>query len=98
MGSMPLSPPPSAAQSPEFGPGPAQPGPMNISPAPPSPPDQGAMQIALLIRNILTDSRTIADLYPSTVPMIQQMNDLLQQIQMKVVQSSPPSEVAAPPV
>lgn len=97
-----MAPPPSAAApSPLFGGAQPQPDPnaaSTVSPAPAQAPSPQAMTVLNSVHAIVSASRAIAELYPTTVNEVGQINDLVQQIQMKIVQSLPPTEVAAPPV
>jgi hypothetical protein len=56
------------------------------------------MQVINDVHSILASSRNIAEQFPATVPIVRQINDLVQQLQMAIVQALPPTEVAAPPV
>lgn len=51
-----------------------------------------------LVHQIVGASRQLAVQFPATAPVCRQINDLVQQLQMKIVQSIPPAEPAAPPV
>lgn len=95
MGSM-MSPPPSAIPPSETGGTPG--GGPNVSPAPAQTPPPGASAVLDDVNNLITSARNIAQQFPATVPIVQQMVVLIQQMQMKIVQSMPPTEVAAPPV
>lgn len=61
-------------------------------------PPPGALMLINAVSAIVTNSRMIAEQVPAAVPIVQQINDLVQQLQMKIVQSMPPTEPAAPPV
>jgi len=50
------------------------------------------------VNAIVTASRSLAQQFPATVPIVRQINDLVQQLQMTIIQAMPPTEVAAPPV
>lgn len=98
-----LAPPPTAAPPPsEFGPSPNAGGAPGAGgptlPAPAQPPSPGAMQDVQDVMGIVTSCKAIALRHPQAVPVCQQINDLVQQLQMKIVQALPPQEVAAPPV
>lgn len=85
-------------QSNEFGPTPNAGVGGTVLPAPAQPPAPGAMQDVMDVMAIVNAAKSLGANHPSAVPLIQQLNDLVQQIQMSIVQSSPPSQVAAPPV
>jgi hypothetical protein len=98
-----LAPPPGAMPpSGEFGPSPNAGGPQGgqgpTLPAPAQPPSPGAMQDVSDIMHIVNAVKSIAERHPQAVPVAKQINDLVQQLQMKIVQALPPQEVAAPPV
>ena len=68
------------------------------SPSPSTPqPDPGAGQILELVRTIVSASRLIGQRVPGAIPIVRQINDLVQQLQMKILQSQPGQEQAAPP-
>ena len=94
-----MAPPPAMAAPSEFGPGPApSSAPQSILPAPAQPPSPGAMSALSDVNAIVTASRSLAQQFPATVPIVRQINDLVQQLQMTIIQAMPPTEVAAPPV
>jgi hypothetical protein len=93
MASAPLLPPPGVQTGPITG---APPNP--VSPAPAQPPPPSASMAVGAVHAITAAARSIAEQFPSAVPIVQQINDLVQQLQMKIVQALPPTEVAAPPV
>ncbi len=72
--------------------------PQAAPPAPQGGPDPGAAQILDLVRTIVSASRLIAQKVPGAAPIAQQINDLVQQLQMKILQSQQPQEAAAPPM
>lgn len=96
---MAMTPPPGMTAPDEFGAGPP-PGqnPSSILPAPPQPPSPGAMSDLADVNAIVTGARNLAQRHPGAVPIARQINDLAQQLQQVIVQSMPPTEVAAPPV
>lgn len=51
-----------------------------------------------LVHQIVQATRALSQQYPETAPVARQINDLVQELQMKIVQSQPPTEPAAPPV
>lgn len=95
-----LAPPPgSPAPNQEFGnPVPAAGVSGSVMPAPAQPPSPGAMKDVTNIMSIVNATRAIAEDHPQAVPIAQQINDLVQQLQMVIVQAMPPTEVPAPPV
>ena len=100
---MSMAPPPGmAAPQGEFGPGTATQGgpPPDASgmPSPAQPPPPGAAQTTMAIAGMAALAQQIANLNPQLIPIVGQITDLIQQLQMKSVQSMPPSEPAAPPV
>lgn len=93
MGMPPMAPPPGIP------PGGAGPSPdAGISPAPAQPPSPGAMSVLSDVNAIVTASQNIANQFPATIPIVDEIGALVQQLQMKIIQSLPPTEVAAPPV
>lgn len=49
------------------------------------------------IIQITSAARRLAQKYPSAVPEVQAINDAVQQLQMKITSSQPPTEMVAPP-
>jgi hypothetical protein len=89
----PLRPPgPEAGQS-EQGPGPAG---GFISPQE-AQPDQNA-QVLLWVRNIVENARRIGMRYPAAMGEIRDINNAVQRLQQKIIQSQPAPEPMAPPV
>jgi hypothetical protein len=84
--------PPPGADNPGASPGGGFP-----SPAP-AQANQGAVQILELVRNIVSSARMLGQKVPGAVPIVRQINDLAQQLQMKILQSQPGTEPQAPPV
>ncbi len=79
--------------------GPGNPGaPPSISPAPAQPPSPTAMQALHDVNAIVSAVRSLAQQFPAAVPIAKQINDLVQQLQGKIIQSLPPTETQAPPV
>ncbi len=76
---------------------PPSPGGGSPSPAPGGD-NAGAAQIMELVRTIVSASRMLGQRVPGAVPIVRQINDLMQQLQMKILQSQPPTESQAPPV
>jgi hypothetical protein len=73
------------------------------SPVPPPAPgpvqsDTGALSVLNDVNSILSSARNIGDQYPATQPIVQQIQELVHQLQMKIVQALPPTPVMAPPV
>jgi hypothetical protein len=86
-----MPPPPGA------GLGPSGSAPMVASPAPQS--DAGpARQAAFQTLQIVQNARQLAQQYPEVAPLIRQVNDLMQQVQMKIAQNTSSGEPQAPPV
>jgi hypothetical protein len=56
------------------------------------------MDVLSDVNSIITATRNIAQQFPATVQIADQIRSLVQQMQMKIIQSLPPTEVAAPPV
>jgi hypothetical protein len=94
-----LPPPPGAGGPPMGGPPTgAGPGGQSITPTPPQPPSPQATQAVMDINAIVQATRSIAQNFPAAALIVRQINDLVQQLQLTIVQSLPPTEVAAPPV
>jgi len=70
----------------------------NVSPAPGQPPAPGASVIVSAINDIISAAGTIADQFPATQPIVDQIRTLTQQLMSKIVQGMPPAQPAAPPV
>jgi hypothetical protein len=74
----------------------------NAAPPPTSPasaqPDSPALSVLNDINNISRSARNIGDNFPTTGPIIDQINQLVSQLQLKIVQALPPTPVQAPPV
>ena len=51
-----------------------------------------------LVRNIVSSSRLLAQKIPGAADIARQINDLAQQLQLKIVQVGPTPEPMAPPV
>ena len=92
-----LPPPPGAGMAPPPATGPGAGG-QTITPSPPQPPSPQATQAVMDINAIVQATRSIAQNFPSAALVVRQINDLVQQLQLTIVQSLPPTEVAAPPV
>jgi hypothetical protein len=58
----------------------------------------GAERTISLVRQIVSAARMLGQIVPGAVPEIRQINDLAQQVQMKIIQSQPSQEPQAPPV
>jgi len=58
----------------------------------------GADQVLGLVRQIVSASRMLGQSVPGAVPIVRQINDLVQQLQQKIIQSQPAPEPQAPPV
>jgi len=97
MGMPPIPPPPGGGGPGPTGPTPSAP-PTGLLPAPAQPPSPGAMMVLGDINNIITSVQNIARQFPATVPIADQIGAMIQQLQMKILQSLPPTEAAAPPV
>jgi hypothetical protein len=89
------APPPGAAGQPQLGPSQTTPAVASPSPAMASDPTRKA---AFQVLQIVQNTRALAQQFPTVSPLVQQVNDLLQQIQMKIAQSTAAGEPAAPPV
>ena len=95
-----MAPPPGmGAPVGEFG-GAPQPGapPPGAMPAPPQPPPPNMIMAMDSIMAMADAMKKLGDNFPQAIPTLQQMDQLMQQLQMKIVQGAPPSEPAAPPV
>jgi len=55
-------------------------------------------QMIDLVRNIVSSARMLGQMVPGAVPIIQQINDLAQQLQAKILQAQPAPEPVAPPM
>jgi hypothetical protein len=70
--------------------------------APMSPQSSGqsgnSSQMIDLVRNIVSSARMLGQMVPGAVPIIQQINDLAQQLQAKILQAQPAPEPVAPPM
>jgi hypothetical protein len=86
--------PPPPGMAPNAGP-PAS-APMVASPAPQQ--EGTAKQAAFQTLQIVQNARQLAQQYPEVAPLIRQVNDLMQQVQMKIAQSTSAGEPQAPPV
>ena len=71
--------------------------PVAASPAPPEASPQLERGSRMTIQ-VVSGLRTIAQEFPATAPLITQINDLMRQVQMKMMSTSKPGEPAAPPV
>lgn len=96
MGSPAITPPPGA--TPDQGPFGGSPQVGAVAAPAPAQPNPKATQAVSLVHQIISAGRALAQQFPATAPIVRQMNDLVQQLQMKIVQSQPPGESAAPPV
>lgn len=67
------------------------------SPAPPQPNQKAAQQLDL-VRNIVSSTRLLGNMLPGAVPIVRQINDLVQELQKKIVASQGAPEPQAPPV
>jgi hypothetical protein len=85
-----LSPPPGS-------PPPAPTSPVAASPAPPRTDAKfdAGQRLAL---QIVSSARQLSKQFPSTSPMMTQINDLVRDAQMKMTKDSQPGEAQAPPV
>lgn len=70
----------------------------SVTSAPLQPPPPGAMQTVQQVAMMVNISRSLADAHPECIPEVREINNQLQMIQRKLVQSLPPSQVPAPPV
>jgi len=80
--------------------GPQPPPPKNgadASPAPAAPSPQVEEGSRMVIQ-IVQGLRKLAQNYPGAAPAISKMNDLMREVQMKVMAGGKPPEPAAPPV
>lgn len=72
------------------------------SEAPMSPQSSGvggnSGQLLDLVRNIVSSSRMLGQMIPGAIPIVQQINDLAQQLQAKIISSQPAPEPVAPPM
>jgi len=55
-------------------------------------------QLLNLVRTIVASTRMIANKVPAATPEVRQINDLVAQIQQKIIGQQPPAETQAPPV
>lgn len=93
--SPPTLPPPPGGPGQDDQPG-APTSPAAAAPAPPQP--SGAMQQGVKdVINLVSLARGIAKAFPSTSPEIMQINDLVRQVQQKMMASQNPGEPMAPP-
>jgi hypothetical protein len=69
----------------------------DASPAPPQPSPQVEQGSRLVIQTVQA-LRKLATDYPAAAPAITKINDLMREVQMKVMAGSKPTEPAAPPV
>lgn len=81
-------------------PGPGQVPPTSAQPASPAPPVPAGPQAsnAINVFQITQSARALAKSNPEVAPEIRQINDLVQQIQMKLTQSTGSGEPSAPPI
>jgi hypothetical protein len=56
------------------------------------------MRQVQLVQQIVSSTRELGRLVPSASPILQQINDLVQDVQKKMVASRPPVDSQAPPV
>jgi hypothetical protein len=56
-----------------------------------------AMQQLDLVRKIVSAASMLAQLTPTAVKDLREINDICQRVQMKIVQSGPQAEPQAPP-
>lgn len=68
------------------------------APGPEVPPDAGALSVLNDINSISRAGRSIRERYPATMPLIDELDSIVQQLQMKILQALPPTNVAAPPI
>lgn len=57
-----------------------------------------ANQAAFATLQIVQNARALAKQFPDTAPLVRQINDLCQQIQMKISQQADNGQPAAPPI
>jgi hypothetical protein len=82
-------------------PPPGQSGQGGPPPMQPSQNGQGGGQSSQMldqIRQIISSARMLGQMVPGAVPIIQQINDLAQQLQAKIIQTGPAPEPVAPPM
>lgn len=77
---------------------PGNPGGGPIAPAGPQPPSPKELKLTMATLQIIEGARVIASEVPEAAPTAREINRLVQELQMKIIQSQPPTEVAAPPV
>ena len=70
--------------------------PIASSPAPAAISPQTERGSAMVL-SVVQGLRGIAQSFPAAAPLITQINDLMRQVQMKIMQQQPASEPAAPP-
>ena len=68
----------------------------DASPAPPSPSPQLEQGSRLVIQTVQA-LRKLGQDFPAAAPAISKINDLMREVQLKVMAGSKPSEPAAPP-
>lgn len=68
------------------------------SPAPAVAGGQGPGQALDMVKQIVSASRMLGQMIPGAIPIVRQINDLIQQLQSKIVQTGPAAEAQAPPV
>ena len=68
----------------------------DASPAPPSPSPQLEQGSRLVIQTVQALRRLAQD-FPAAAPAISKVNDLMREVQLKVMAGSKPTEPAAPP-
>jgi len=88
-----VPPPPSGAPSTPSPPPPSQ----AASPAPATPSPQ-VEQGSRMVIQVVQALRQLGQNYPGAVPAITKIQDLMREVQMKVMAAGKPSEPAAPPV
>jgi len=96
MSSMPAL--PGAAPQGEFGGGMGMHTQPQAIPAPGPSSDSGALSVINDINNISRAARSIRDRFPTTGPLVDQIDQLVSQLQLKIVQAMPPTPMQAPPV
>ena len=57
-----------------------------------------AAELLNMARTIVSSARAIANKVPAATPEVRQINDLVAQIQQKIVGQQAPAETQAPPV
>jgi len=71
--------------------------PQAVAPAP-AQPSVEMQQVSRKIIALVQETRAIAQLVPSTAPIVSKIHDLLRQMVMEAMKSQQPTEPAAPPV